>query len=172
MMEINPLNPTNPVATLRLMRGERFPGQRYLRRSYGMLVGVPVGIAFLIVWATFVKTSPTMADEERVRGWETVLRELPATLFLAAVVALGLFFAVRAGRRGAVSMAHRAIWVHGAVLFVILLIVVGGSTENIMTTRPATVKWLLFPVEVGVCALAILASRRAIKTGVPTSGGN
>jgi len=133
-----------------------------------MLAGVPVGIAFSIVWATFVKTSPTVADDERIRGWETVLRELPATFFLLTVIALGLWFAVRAGRRGAVLMARRAIWIQGAALFLILQIVVGGSTENVMTTRPATVKWVLFPIEVGVCALAIFVSRRAIRTGAPS----
>lgn len=171
-MEQNSLNPTESAGTVRPMRGERFPGQRDVRRSLWMLVGVPVGIAFSIVWATFVKTSPTLADDERVRGWETVLRELPATLFLLAIIALGLLFAVRAGRRGAVAMALRAIWFHGAALFVVLLIVVGGSTENVMTTRPATVKWVLFPFEVGVCALAVLISRRAIRTGDSGSGSS
>lgn len=169
-MNQNPLNTKRPVAALPLMRGERSSGQREVRRSYWMLAGIPVGIAFLIVWATFVKTSPTVADEKRVRGWETVLRELPATLFLLAVVALGLLFAVRAGRRGAELIARRAIWIHGAVLFVILLIIVGGSTDNVMTTRSATVKWMLFPIEVGACALAIVVSRRAIKTGAPKPG--
>jgi len=156
----------------RSMSGERFAGQRNVRRSMWMLVGVPLGIAFLIVWTTFVKTSPTVADDERVRGWETVFRELPATLFLVMVVFLGLFFAVRAGRQGAVAKARRAIWFHGAALFLILLIVVGGSAENVMLTRSATVKWLLFPIEVGVCALAIVVSRRAIKMGAPISGDN
>lgn len=131
-----------------------------------MLLGVPVGIAFSIVWATFVKTSPTVADDERIRGWGTVVRELPATLFLLAVVGVGLLFAVRAGKQGLVEKARRAIWLHGAALFFVLLIVVGGSTENVMTTRPATVKWLLFPIEIGVSAAAVFISRRAIGRGM------
>jgi len=167
-MDQNPVSPAKGAGALLLMRGERSPGQRDVRKSLWMLAGVPVGIAFSIVWATFVKTSPTVADDERIRGWETVLRELPATFFLLTVIALGLWFAVRAGRRGAVLMARRAIWIQGAALFLILQIVVGGSTENVMTTRPATVKWVLFPIEVGVCALAIFVSRRAIRTGAPS----
>lgn len=130
------------------------------------LVGVPAGIAFSIVWAIFVKTSPTVADDERIRGWETVLRELPATLFLLGVISLGLFFAVRAGRRGAEAGARRAVWLYGAALFFILLIVVGGSTDNVMTTRSATVKWVLFPIEVAVTAIAVDISRRAIRAGL------
>lgn len=131
-----------------------------------MLLGIPVGIAFSIVWATFVRTSPTVADDERIRGWGTVVRELPATLFLLAVVCVGLLFAVRAGKQGLVENARRAIWLHGAALLFVLLIVVGGSTENVMTTRPATVKWVLFPIEIAVSAAAVLLSRRAIERGM------
>ena len=129
------------------------------------LVGVPIGIAFSIFWATFVKTSPTVADDERIRGWETVLRELPATLFLFGVIALGLYFAVRAGRHGEEAGARRVIWLYAAALLLVLLIIVGGSIENVMTTRPATVKWVFFPIEVGVVALAVVVSRKAIRVG-------
>jgi hypothetical protein len=150
---------------------ERFPGKRDLRRSMWTLVGVPVGIAFSILWATFVKTSPTVADDERIRGWDSVLRELPTTLFLLGVIALGLFLAVRAGRRGAEGGARRVVWVYGAALFFILLIVVGGSADNVMTTRSATLKWVLFPFELAVTASAVAISRRAIRTGSLNSSG-
>lgn len=160
------------VGSFRPMSDERFPGRRDLRRSMWTLIGVPIGIAFLIVWSTIVKTSPSVADDERIRGWGTVLRELPATLFLLGVVALGLFFAVRAGRQGATAGARRAIWLYGAALFFILLIVVGGSTENVMTTRPATVKWVLFPIEVIATVIAVVVSRRAIRTGDSNSMRN
>ena len=128
-----------------------------------MLLGVPVGIVFLTVWAVFMKTSPTTSSEDRIRGWGTVARELPATAFLFAVVAGGFLLAVRAGRLGAVSAAERAVWFHGAALFFVLLVVLGGSAENIMTTRPATVKWVLFPVEVGIVFVSVSAARRAIR---------
>jgi hypothetical protein len=130
-----------------------------------MLVGIPIGLAFAIVWSNVVKTSPTLAAEERVRGWETVLRDLPASLFLIAVVVVGLLFAVRAGRTGSADAALRAIWFHGVALFFVLGILLGGSADNVMTTRSATVKWMLFPIEVGVAACAVLLARRAAVGG-------
>ena len=133
-----------------------------VRLSLFMLVGVPFGIVFSVIWATLVKTSPTVADEERIRGWGTVVRELPATLFFAAVLVAGFGLAIRAGRAGEVDGAKRAIVWHGIALFIVLLIVVNGSTENIMTTRPATVKWLLFPGQIGITAAAVAFSRYRI----------
>lgn len=141
------------------------PGVAAARISLLMLLGVPVGIVFQIVWAVRVKTSPMTSSDDRIRGWGTVVRELPATLFLVAVVGSGFLLAVRAGRQGAVESAERAVWIHGAVLFFVLLIVLGGSTENIMTTRPATVKWLLFPVELGTVAVSVSVARHAIRNG-------
>ena len=133
-----------------------------VRLSLFMLVGVPVGIVFSVVWATLVKTSPTVADEERIRGWGTVIRELPATLFFAAVHVAGFGLAIRAGREGEVDGAKHAIVWHGIALFIVLLIVVNGSIENIMTTRPATVKWLLFPGQIAITAAAVAFSRHRI----------
>lgn len=71
-----------------------------------MLAGVPVGLVFLVMWATMVDTSPALGDEERVRGWGTVVREMPATAFLLAVPVTGLLLAVRGGRR--VRQSRRA----------------------------------------------------------------
>jgi ABC-type arginine transport system permease subunit len=70
-------------------------GERLARLSLLALLGVPVGIVFLTVWAVHAKTSPTVADEERIRGWGTVVRELPATAFLFMVVFVGFVLAVR-----------------------------------------------------------------------------
>jgi hypothetical protein len=130
-----------------------------------MLIGVPIGIVVAATWATIVKTSPSVADDERIRGWGTVVRELPATLFLLAIVAIGLTLAVRAGRAGNAVEARRAIMWHGAALLLILLIVMNGSTENIMTTRPATVKWLLLPLQVGVVYVVVTFCRRSASVG-------
>ena len=132
---------------------------RLAKWSLVALAGVPVGILFLTFWAVWVDTSPTLDAEERIRGWETVWRELPATVFLLAVCATGFALAVSAGRHGAVAAAHRAIWFHGAALFFVLLVVMNGSAENIMTTRPATVKWIMFPAQVLIAGLAVWGSR-------------
>ena len=138
------------------------PANQSARLSFMMLAGVPVGIVFLIVWATYVKTSPTLSDTERIRGWGTVVRELPATLFLLAVPFVGLVLAVRAGQLGSKTSALRAIWLHSVALFFILLIVLGGSAENIMTTRPATVKWVLFPTEIAVAVGSAVFCRKMV----------
>lgn len=127
-----------------------------------MLAGVPVGLVFLVMWATMVDTSPALADEERVRGWGTVVREMPATAFLLAVPVTGLLLAVRGGRRGAPEQARTAIWLHGAALFFVLLVVMNGSAENIMTTRPSTVKWLLFPLQASLTTVAVVVARRRL----------
>ena len=139
-------------------------GRRLVRYSLLTLIGVPIGIVVAAVWSTIVKTSPTVADDDRIRGWESVWRELPATLFLCSVPVVGLVLAVRAGRRGDIEGALRAIWWQGAALFIALLIVVPGSTENIMTTRPATVKWLLLPAQTAITAVAVLVSRRRVQS--------
>ena len=133
---------------------------RLSRMSLYFLAGIPLGIVFLVVWSTYVDTSPTVTDEERIRGWESVVRELPATLFLILVVFAGMALAVRAGRHGEPGGALRAITLHGVGLFIVLVIVVGGSADNVMETRSATVKWILFPVEVAITALAVITARR------------
>ena len=145
-------------------------GSRLVRFSFWVLIGVPVGIVFLVVWATYVKTSPTLSDTERIRGWGTVVRELPATLFLFMVPFVGLVLAVRAGQLGSKSLAFRAIWLHSVALFFILLVVLGGSAENIMTTRPATVKWVLFPVEAAIAVGSAVLCRKMVigQAGVST----
>jgi len=128
------------------------------------LVGIPIGIAFAVVWATIVKTSPTVADEDRVRGWESVVRELPSTAVLAVVIVTGFVLAVRGGRAGQTDGSLRAIMWHGAALLFVLLVVMNGSAENIMTTRPSTVKWLLLPVQVAITAAAVWGARRAVES--------
>lgn len=138
-------------------------GSRLGSVSMWLLLGVPVGIVWLTVWAVRVDTSPTLSDTERLRGWGTVVRELPATVPLVSVPLAGLALAVLAGRSGAAARARLAIWLHGAALLFVLLVVMNGSTENIMTTRPATVKWLLLPVQVALAGGAVWGARRAVE---------
>lgn len=145
----------------RALEEETSAGRRAARLSLLMLLGLPVGIALVSVWATYVDTSPTVADADRVRGWSSVVRELPATVIFFGLLGTGLVFAVRAVHRGAVRAGLRAMWWHGAALFVASLIVLGGSAENVMTTRPATVKWILLPIEVGIALGSVAWARRS-----------
>lgn len=127
-----------------------------------MLITVPVGLVFIAVWGVVVDTSPTLSDEDRIRGWVTVWRELPATLFLLLGPVFGSVLAVMAARRGAKDAALRAIWMHGVALFFALLVVLNGSAENIMTTRPSTVKWLLLPAQLGIAGFSVVMARRSV----------
>ena len=68
-----------------------------------LLVGLPIGLIWLIIWSGLVKTSPTTDDTVRVRGWESVLRELPATVPFVAVGFLGMLVGTVAARLGEVS---------------------------------------------------------------------
>ncbi|MFM7263585.1 MAG: hypothetical protein ACKO1X_07550 [Acidimicrobiales bacterium] len=100
-----------------------------------------------------------------------MVRELPSPLFLLAVVVTGFALAVRAGRLGERRRAATAIGLHGAALFFILLVVMNGSAENIMTTRPATVKWLFLSVQVAVTGAAVWTARRSAGVGVQSQPG-
>ena len=130
-----------------------------------LLVGLPIGLIWLIIWSGLVKTSPTTDDTVRVRGWESVLRELPATVPFVAVGFLGMLVGTVVARSGEVSSGMRAVKRHAIALVVVLGFVFGGSADNIMTTRSASVKWLLFPIEVGIplgcCFLAKSSVARA-----------
>lgn len=148
----------------------RTRGAGTVKASMWMLAAVPLGLFFLIVWATIVDTSPMLSDEDRVRGWGTVVRELPATGFLLAVPVVGLVLAVRGGRRGAPEQARTAVWLHGAALFFVLLVVMNGSAENIMTTRPSTVKWLMLPIQAAVTLLAVSVSLRMTRSPLRRDG--
>lgn len=153
------------VSTHAISDGE---GERIIRASLYLLAGVPVGLLLLVMWSTFVKTSPTVDADERIRGWESVWRELPATLFLLLVCFIGLVLAVVGARRGAVPQASRLIWMYGAALFFVLLVVMNGSAETIMTTRASTVKWVLLPVQVGITALVVCIARRQAAQTLPS----
>ena len=145
-------------------------GDRLLRASRLSLIGVPVALVVLVVWENVVSTSAMLDDGERVRGWESVLRELPASLLLVAPTVVGLVLAVRAARYGVVGGAMRAIVWHGLALAVVLVILGSGAAEDVMRTRPSTVKWLLVPVELAIAAGAAYAARRAARSSSSGQG--
>jgi cytochrome bd-type quinol oxidase subunit 2 len=140
-------------------------GRQFTRLSWAMLVTIPMGLVLLAMWQVVVDTSPTLNDEDRIRGWVSVWRELPATAFLIAGPVVGSVLAVMAGRRGDTASALRAIWMHGAALFFVLLVILNGSAETIMTTRASTVKWLLLPAQLGITGAVIAGARRAVRRG-------
>ena len=132
-----------------------------------LLVGLPIGLAWLIIWSGMVETSPTTDDNLRVGGWESVLRELPATVPFVAVGLIGILIGTLAARSGAMTTGLRAIRLHSIALVVVLLIVLGGSADNIMTTRSASVKWLLFPIEVGIPLGCYLLAKSCVARAQP-----
>ena len=144
--------------------GSDVPRNRMSAIATWLLVGVPVGLAWFIIWPGIVKTSPTTADADRIRGWESVVRELPATVPFIGIVVFGMFLGAKAARTGAVRRGMLAVRLHAVAMVGILLIVLGGSADNIMTTRSASVKWFLFPIDVGLPLLCYLAAKRSVAT--------
>ena len=141
---------------------EGMSGSRAVRWSWGMLALVPVSLVAFIFWQIRADTSPTLTDTERIRGWESVLRELPATVPAMLVILLGFSFAVIGGRSGDPAGAIRAVGAHGVALFFMLLVIMNGSAENIMTTRATNAKWYLLPAELLITVSAVFVSRRLV----------
>ena len=119
-------------------------------------IGVSVGWERDVRRASRSDGLPTMSAMETTRG----RRLVRYSLLTLIGVPVGFVLAVRAGRAGSDVEARRAILWHGAALFFILLVVINGATENIMTTRPATVKWLLLPAQVAIAAGVVMLCRR------------
>ena len=135
-------------------------GDRDARASLlTVFVGVPLALVAASIWALAVNIASMGGPEsDLVQGWAGVLRSIPAAILLLAVPITGFAFAVRALRQAAPN-GNLAVWVCTIGLLLVLVVIVGGTMDAMMTTRDATVKWMLFPVEVVVVAVAQLIAR-------------
>ena len=138
----------------------RRPGDRPGNFALLLLLGFLAALVSLVVWQFVVQTSAELNQPERVRGWSVVLLELPATLLLFAPVIAGLTLAVRSTRLGS-RRGVAAIWLHSLALFLVVLVVVQGSAEGIMTTSAANAAWLLFPPAACAAIAALVLCLRA-----------
>lgn len=135
---------------------------RDLRFAWMFLGGTFVALVLNGTWSLYMGTSSFGGDEdELVRGWEGVLRNLPAYLLLVGVAATGVWFATQAGIHGA-SSSRRALVATSLVLLFALNSVTRDAAEVVMTTRAATVAWLLFALDAAlVGSVFLLALGRA-----------
>lgn len=137
-------------------------GERLGRDALWLLLAIPVALVALVAWEFAMQTSAGFNDSERIRSWEVVLRELPATLLLLAPVAAGLTLGVRAARLGARN-GMRAIWLHSAALFFVLFEIVLDAAESVTTAGPPNTEYVAFPGALAAAIAVLLWSLRAAR---------
>jgi hypothetical protein len=136
---------------------------RNIRFAWICFGGTFVALILNGIWSLVVGTASPGADEkDLIRGWEGVLRNLPAYLLLVAVAALGVWFATQAGVRGS-RRAKSVLIADSLVLLFALSSVTRDAAEVVMTTRAATVTWMLFGVDAVVVGIVFLAARSRIQ---------
>ncbi len=122
-------------------------------------------VAFILngIWTLFVGTASFGGDEEDlIQGWDGVIRNLPGYLLLVGVASLSVWFSVRAGIHGA-PRAKAALITTSFVLLFALSSVTRDSAEVVMTTRAATVAWLMFAVDAFLVGLVFLFAQLQIR---------
>jgi hypothetical protein len=135
-----------------------------LRFAWMFLGGTFVALVLNGIWSLYMGTSSFGGDEdELVRGWEGVLRNLPAYLLLVGVAATGVWFATQAGIHGA-SSSRRALVATSLVLLFALNSVTRDAAEVVMTTRAATVAWLLFALDAALVGSIFLIALGRIRS--------
>jgi hypothetical protein len=139
-------------------------GDREGRRSILLVVpGLIVAMIVGAIWQLSVGVASMGGDEsELTRGWEGVVRSLPTYLLFIGVAGAAFVFAMRARRHGA-GNARAATVVSTVGLLFALNSVTRDSAEVVMTTRAATVSWILFGVDVVIVGLALWRGTRWAK---------
>jgi hypothetical protein len=136
---------------------------REIRRAWQFFVGTFVALVLNGIWSMIVGTASPGADEsDLVQGWEGVLRNLPAYLLLVAIASLSVWFATQGGVHGS-RRAKFVLIASSLVLLLALSSVTRDCAEVVMTTRTATVAWVMFGVDAIVVGLVFIAARRRIR---------
>ena len=117
-----------------------------------------------------MKTSSTLDEAERVRGWTAVLRDHPMATVAWSVPVGAMVLAVRACRRGSTSLGRTAIWLGGVVLFVVSVSLIGGEVESALTGSHPELKWMLLPVSIAISATGTFLALRAAQRQPDSSG--
>lgn len=136
---------------------------RDVRRAWAFFGGTFVALVVSGIWSMLVGTSSPGADEaDLVQGWEGVLRNLPGYALLIGVAAAGVWFAVKAGILG--SERSRPVLVATCLaLLLAITSVTRDSAEVVMTTRAATVTWVLFAIDAVLVGFVYLMSWQRIR---------
>lgn len=137
--------------------------EKEIRLAWQFFAGTFVALILNGVWSLFVGTASFGGDEDDlVQGWEGVLRNLPAYLLLVTVASLSVWFATQGGVHGS-RRAKSALLASALILLLALSSVTRDAAEVIMTTRAATVAWLMFGVDVLVVGLVFFVARQRIR---------
>lgn len=152
-------------AKWRMMSTIHVPGNRAehaVRLSWIFFGSTFVALILNGVWSLIVGTaSPAGDEEDLVQGWEGVLRNIPAYLLLISVAALSVWFATQGGKRGS-QRARSALVASSLVLLFAMSSVTRDATEVVMTTRAATITWLMFSCDAVLVALVFFVARQRI----------
>ena len=136
---------------------------RDVRRAWGFFCGTFVALVASGIWSMLVGTSSPGADEaDLVQGWEGVLRNLPGYALLIGVAGAGVWFAVKAGSHGS-ERSRPALVATCLALLLALASVTRDTAEVVMTTRAATVTWVLFAVDAVVVGFVYLTAGQRIR---------
>jgi hypothetical protein len=137
--------------------------EKEIRLAWLFFAGTFVALLLNGAWSLFVGTASFGGDEdELVQGWEGVLRNLPAYLLLVAVASLSVWFATRAGIHGS-SRAKFSLIASSLVLLFALNSVTRDCAEVVMTTRAATVAWIMFGIDAVVVGIVYVLVHRRLK---------
>jgi hypothetical protein len=137
---------------------------REIRLAWQFFAGTFVALILNGMWSLFVGTSSFGGDEDDlVQGWEGVLRNSPAYLLLVAVALSSVWFATKGGMHGS-HRAKSALIASSLVLLFALNSVTRDTAEVVMTTRAATVAWVMFGIDATVVGCIYLAARQRIKS--------
>jgi hypothetical protein len=135
---------------------------RDVRLAMLFFAGTFIALVLNGIWSLFVGTASFGGDEEDlVQGWDGVIRNLPAYLLLVGVASLSVWFSVRAGIHGA-PRAKAALITTSLVLLFALSSATRDSAEVVMTTRAATVAWLMFAIDAMLVGLIFLLAQLRI----------
>lgn len=137
----------------------RSRGERSKRLAWWFAGGTILAVVLSGIWSLIVGTASPGADEkDLVQGWSGVARNLPAYAVVVLVACISVLFATRARRLGA-NGADTALLASCVALFAGLVAITRDSAEVVMTTRAATVTWLLAAADLVVVAVVYLQAR-------------
>lgn len=136
---------------------------REIRRAWQFFAGTFVALILNGIWSMIVGTASPGADEsDLIQGWEGVLRNFPAYLLLVVVASLSVWFATQGGEHGS-RRAKSALVASSLVLLFALSAVTRDVAEVVMTTRAATVAWVMFGVDAVLVVLVYVVAKQRIR---------
>ena len=150
-----------------LQRADREARTAMLLLFPGLLIAL-VGLA---AWQLAMNTASMGGDESTmVRGWDGFVRNLPSYLLLIGVAVTSFVFATRSmrhgrGTEGGPRRGPGILIASSLGLLFALSFVTRDSAEVVMTTRSATVSWMLFLVDLALVTLTVLVSSRYWRSG-------